>query len=78
MKTIWLSAGQAAKRLNVSLETVYNMCRDGRLGGRYSRGNGKSKGSWMIDKESIELFEEVTTFKSIYQEKKESGQKRLF
>ena len=48
MKTIWLSAGQAAKRLNVSLETVYNMCRDGRLGGRYSRGNGKSKGSWMI------------------------------
>lgn len=78
MKTIWLSAGQAAKRLNVSLETVYNMCRDGRLGGRYSRGNGKSKGSWMIDKESIELFEEVTTFKSIYQEKKESGQRRLF
>lgn len=78
MKTIWLSAGQAAKRLNVSLETVYNMCRDGRLGGRYSRGNGKSKGSWMIDKESIELFEEVTTFKSIYQEKKESSQKRLF
>lgn len=78
MKTIWLSAGQAAKRLNVSLETVYNMCRDGRLGGRYSRGNGKSKGSWQIDKESIELFEENTTFKSIYQEKKESGQRRLF
>ena len=78
MKTIWLSAGQAAKRLNVSLETVYNMCRDGRLGGRYSRGNGKSKGSWMIDKESLELFEEVTTFKSIYQNKKESSQRSLF
>lgn len=78
MKTIWLSAGQAAKRLNVSLETVYNMCRDGRLGGRYSRGNGKSKGSWLIDKESLELFEENTTFKSIYQTKKESGQRSLF
>lgn len=78
MKTIWLSAGQAAKRLNVSLETVYNMCRDGRLGGRYSRGNGKNKGSWLIDKESIELFEENTTFKSIYQYKKESGQRSLF
>lgn len=54
------------------------MCRDGRLGGRYSRGNGKSKGSWLIDKSSIELFEENTTFKSIYQEKKESSQRTLF
>lgn len=78
MKTIWLTVGQAAKRLNVSLETIYNMCRDGRLGGRYSRGKGKSKGSWLIDKESIELFEENTTFKSIYQYKKESGQRSLF
>lgn len=78
MKIIWLTAIQAAKRLNVSLETIYNMCRDGRLGGRYSKGNGKSKGSWMIDKESLELFEEITTFKSIYQDKKESGQRRLF
>lgn len=78
MKIMWLTATQAAKRLNVSLETIYNMCKDGRLGGRYSRGTGKTKGSWMIDKESLELFEEVTTFKSIYQEKKESGQRKLF
>ena len=78
MKIIWLTATQAAKRLNVSLETVYNMCRDGRLGGRYSRGNGKTKGSWMIDKGSLELFEENTTFKSIYQDKKESIQRTLF
>lgn len=78
MKKKWLTAGQAAKRLCVSLETIYNMCKDSRLGGRYSKGNGKQKGSWLIDQESLELFEENTTFKSIYQVKKESSQRSLF
>lgn len=77
-KRKFLSATQVAKKLDVSIETVYNMLRDGRLGGRYSKGQGKTKGSWLISAESIELFEENTEIKSVYQIKKENSQQTLF
>lgn len=77
MQRKYITAIQAAKKLNISLETIYNMCRDGRLGGRYSKGQGKKRGSWLIEEESIELLIKNTTFKSIYQLKKDS-QRTLF
>lgn len=77
MQRKYITATQAAKKLNISLETIYNMCRDGRLGGRYSKGQGKKRGSWLIEEESIELLIKNTTFKSIYQ-LKENSQRKLF
>lgn len=74
----FITANQAAKKLSVSVETIYNMLKDGRLGGRYSKGNGKTRGSWFISIESIELFEKHTTIKSIYQLKEENIQRTLF
>lgn len=74
----YLSVNQTAKKLSVSKETVYNMLHDGRLGGRYSRGVGKNKGSWLVSLESIKLFLENTTIKSIYEVKKENSQRTLF
>ena len=74
----YITVMQAAKKLNVALETIYNMCRDGRLGGRYSKGNGKKKGKWLIEEESIELFLKYTSFKSIYQLQENKNQGRLF
>ena len=74
----FITTNQAAKKLCVSVETVYNMLRDGRLGGRYSIGNGKKKGSWLVSVESIELFKKHTTIKSIYQLKEKSSQGTLF
>lgn len=74
----FITTNQAAKKLCVSVETVYNMLRDGRLGGRYSKGNGKLRGSWFVSVESIELFKKHTTIKSIYQLKEENSQGTLF
>nr|DAR18588.1 MAG TPA: helix-turn-helix domain protein [Caudoviricetes sp.] len=74
----FITTNQAAKKLCISVETVYNMLRDGRLGGRYSKGNGKKKGSWLVSVESIELFKKHTTIKSIYQLKEKSSQGTLF
>lgn len=74
----FITTNQAAKKLCVSVETIYNMLRDGRLGGRYSKGAGKAKGSWLVSVESIELFKKHTTIKSIYQLKEESIQGTLF
>lgn len=75
MQGKYITAIQAAKRLNVSLETVYNMCKDGRLGGRYSKGQGKKRGSWLVEEKSIELLIQNTIFKSIYQLKENSQRK---
>ena len=74
----FITTNQAAKKLCVSVETIYNMLRDGRLGGRYSKGTGKTKGSWLVSVESIELFKKHTTIKSIYQLREESIQGTLF
>ena len=74
----FITTNQAAKKLCVSVETIYNMLRDGRLGGRYSKGTGKTKESWLVSVESIELFKKHTTIKSIYQLKEESIQGTLF
>lgn len=78
MEKKFFNVAQTAKRLDVSSETVYNMLKDGRLGGRYSRGQNKKKGSWLISIESIVLFEKETSIKSIYQVKAESNQRTLF
>lgn len=69
-RTKYITVTQAAKKLNVGTQTIYNMLQDGRLGGRYHKGVGKAKGSWSVAVESIELFEEATEIKSIYQIKK--------
>lgn len=74
----FITTNQAAKKICVSVETIYNMLRDGRLGGRYSKGNGKLRGSWLVSVESIELFKKHTTIKSIYQLKEENSQGTLF
>ncbi len=68
----YITVTQAAKKLNVGTQTIYNMLKDGRLGGRYHKGVGKSKGSWNVSVESLELFETETEIKSIYQVKKDS------
>lgn len=62
----YLSANQVSKKLNVSIETVYNMLKDGRLGGRYSIGKNKKKGSWLISENSVINFLEETEITSIY------------
>lgn len=74
----FITANQAAKKLYVSVETIYNMLHDGRLGGRYSRGEGKKRGSWLVSIESIELFEKHSTVNSIYEIREKSSQKTLF
>lgn len=78
MQRRYITAIQAAKKLSISLETIYNMCRDGRLGGRYSKGQGKKRGSWLIDVESLDLFEKHTSFKSMYQLEEKSSQRTMF
>lgn len=63
----YITVQQTANRLDVGTQTVYNMLRDGRLGGRYSKGKNKKKGSWQVSVESIELFIKYTSITSIYQ-----------
>lgn len=63
----YITVFQTAKKLKVSKETVYNMLKDGRLGGRYTKGNEKKRGSWLVSVESIELLQEKTVIKSMYQ-----------
>lgn len=63
----YITVIQTAKKLDVSKETVYNMLKDGRLGGKYTKGKGKKKGSWAVDVESVELLEKNSMIKSIYQ-----------
>ena len=43
-----------------------------------NKGAGKTKGSWLVSVESVELFKKHTTIKSIYQLKEESIQGTLF
>ena len=50
----YISVAQTAKKLGVSVETVYSYCKKGVLGGRYIK-VGK-RGSWKVDVESIELL----------------------
>lgn len=74
----FVSVSIAAKKLYVSVDTVYNMLRDGRLGGRYSRSNNGTRGSWLVSNESIELFKKYTTIRSCYQIQKKCNQGELF
>lgn len=63
----FISVFQASKKLKVSNETIYNMLKDGRLGGKYTKGKGKKRGSWSVSIESIKLLEENSIIKSVYQ-----------
>nr|DAJ31707.1 MAG TPA: helix-turn-helix domain protein [Caudoviricetes sp.] len=64
----FVSVAQAARRLGVSTETIYNYCRQGLLGGQYIRVN--KKGTWRINVESIDLLESDSSFISTRQLKK--------
>ena len=64
----FVSVAQAARRLGVSTETIYNYCRQGLLGGQYIRVN--KKGTWRINVESIDLLESDSSFISARQLKK--------
>ena len=72
----YISVAQAANRLKVSTETIYNYCKNGTLGGQYIK--CKQKGTWRIDLESLELLEANSTFKSSLQLKKDANQYNLF
>ncbi len=63
---------QAVKILgnNYTEFKVYRMLRDGRLGGRYDKGIGSRKGSWLVSKKSVELYLENTRILSMYEENK--------
>ncbi|CAL7899487.1 helix-turn-helix domain-containing protein [Fusobacterium necrophorum] len=61
----YISVAQAANRLKVSTETIYNYCRNGMLGGQYI--HCKKKGTWKVELESIELLEANSSFKSTLQ-----------
>ncbi|MDK4471138.1 helix-turn-helix domain-containing protein [Fusobacterium necrophorum] len=61
----YISVSQAANRLKVSTETIYNYCKNGVLGGQYIK-TGK-KGTWKIELESLELLEANSSFKSTLQ-----------
>ena len=71
----YISVAQAAKRLNVSIGTIYNYCRTGTLGSRCIKNSKKY--TWKIDLESLELLEKDSSFKSSLQVKK-SLQYNLF
>lgn len=73
----FVSVSVAAKKLYVSVDTIYNMLKDGRLGGRYSKGINNKRGSWLVSIKSIELFQENTTIRSCYEIQK-SSQRTLF
>ncbi|MGL4537559.1 MAG: helix-turn-helix domain-containing protein [Cetobacterium sp.] len=58
----YISVAQAAKKLNVSVQTIYRMCREGILGGSCMRRLNNKK--WMIDPKTIDLLVEESKFKS--------------
>lgn len=74
----FVSVSVAAKKLYVSVDTIYNMLKDGRLGGRYSKGINNKRGSWLVSNESIELFKKYTTVISSYELKEKNEQGTLF
>ena len=63
-----ISVAQAAKKLNVSVQTIYRMCRQGTLGGTCMRRLNNKK--WMISAESIELLIAESKFSSDIQIRK--------
>ena len=71
----YISVAQAAKRLKVSVGTIYNYCKIGTLGYRCIKISKKY--TWQIDVESLELLEKDSSFKSSLQVKK-SLQYNLF
>ena len=58
----YISVAQAAKQLNVSVQTIYRMFREGILGGSCMRRLNNKK--WMIDPKTIDLLVEESKFKS--------------
>lgn len=68
----YISVAQAATKLDISTETIYNYLKKGLLGGQYIKVN--SKGTWKVDLESLELLKETSTFKSTLQVKKENSE----
>lgn len=68
----YISVAQAASKLDISTETIYNYLKKGILGGQYIRVN--SKGTWKVDLDSLELLKESSTFKSSLQLKKENSE----
>ena len=72
----YISVAQAANRLKVSVDTIYNYCKNGMLGGQYIF--CQQKGTWKVDLESLELLEKESCFKSKLQLKKDTNQYSLF
>lgn len=68
----YISIAQAANRLKVSVGTIYNYCKIGTLG--YRCIPNRTKCTWQVDLESLELLEENSTFKSSLQVKKEMAE----
>ena len=67
-----ISVAQAAKKLNVSVQTIYRMCREGVLGGTCMRRLNNKK--WMISAESIELLIDESKFSSDIQRRKKNDE----
>lgn len=67
----YISVAQAARKLNVSVQTVYRMCREGVLGGTCMRRLNNKK--WMIDPKTIELLVEESKFQSDIQRRRQQS-----
>lgn len=69
-KNDMISVEAAARKLNKSTKTIYRMLEDGRLGGRKEKGMASTYNTWMVSKESIELYLEETRLWSTFEEEK--------
>ena len=72
----YISVSVAAKKLNVSVQTIYNMCKTGKLGGSCIEMQSKKK--WLIDPVTIDLLIESSKFVSCLQVKKKFEELKLF
>ena len=72
----YISVSQAAKKLNVSVQTIYNMCKTGKLGGICIKSQTKNK--WLIDPNTIDLLIESSRFISCFEVKKKIEELKLF
>ncbi len=69
-KNDMISVEATARKLGKNIKTIYRMLEDGRLGGRKEKGIGSKYHTWMVSKESIELYLEETRLWSCFEMEK--------
>lgn len=69
-KNDMISVECASRKLGKNIKTIYRMLEDGRLGGRKEKGLGSKYHTWMVSKESIDLYLEETRLWSCFEMEK--------